>query len=193
MNKVTCADCGLEYNEDHLDFCSKCGSNKIKTVSLLPSFNKPKPPVVVEPEPSITEEMLDAFDPTKGLNLKIIDPEDVDKDMMMIMLGKKENAFGICTERFRVVGREGDKLILEPYDEKGSIEARKEIAKFIVQINEKQIKESAVAMVEKALTRKPIKKLERIAKESKKKGILSKLKTSTGCVFLVVGNEEVLL
>lgn len=188
MNEVTCADCRTIYDES---ICPKCGSKKILTP--LATFEKPQPPIVEEFEPSITDEMMDAFDPTRGINLKIIDPEDVDKDMMMILLGKKENEFGICTERFRVVGREGDKLILEPYDEKGSIEARKEIAKFIVQINEKQIRDSAVAMVEKALTRKPIKKLERIAKESKKKGIISKLKTTTGCVYLIVGNEEVLL
>lgn len=191
-NEVTCGDCDSIYDEKIEDKCPACGSDKIKSQSLILK-SKSKPPIVIEPEPSITDEMLDAFDPSKGLNLKIIDPEDVDKDMMMIMLGKKENEFGICTERFKVVGREGDKLILEPYDEKGSIEARKEIAKFIVQIHEKEIKDSAVGMVEKALMRKPISKLKKLEKESKKKGIVAKLKTKTGCVYLNIGNEEILL
>lgn len=186
MNEIICKDCSEEYDSDKSEFCPNCGPK-----FLIHS----KKPVIVE-ETSLTDELMDAFDPTKGMNLTLIDPEDVDKDMMIIMMGKNDNKFGICTERFRVIGREGENLILEPYDEKGPEEARKEIAKFIVQINEKAIRDSAVDMVEKALTRKPIKKLEELKKETekiKKKGIVAKLKTKTGCVFLSVGDMEILL
>lgn len=161
-----------------------------------------KLPVVANPDPDgirnalmstdLINEFSDSADPTKGINLKIIDPEKVDKNMMIILLGKDEDKFGICQQRFRVIKQKGDQIILEPYDEKGTPEARKEIARFIVQMNEQQIKSSAVDMVEKALNRKPIKKLERL-KEQTKKGMRSKLSTSVGCVYLVIGDEEILL
>lgn len=187
LSKVTCSKCGNKF-EDDIEICPKCYSKGIvKSI---------QGPVIVGEETSLTDELMDAFDPTKGMNLTLIDPENVDKDMMIIMMGKNDNKFGICTERFRVTGREGEKLILEPYDEKGPEEARREIAKFIVQLNEEEIKESAVGMVEKALMRKPIKKLEELKKETKKekkKGLGAKLKTKTGCVYLVIGDQEVLL
>jgi len=135
----------------------------------------------------------DSINPMTGINMKILDPDDLTKDFMIIMLAKDENRFGIAQGRYRVIKRDGEKLILEPYDEKGPEEAREQIANFIVQINEKQIKESSIAMVKKALLRKPIKQLHRLKEESKKKGIKSKLATKVGCVYLEIGDEKVLL
>ena len=190
LTKVNCKACLTEYEKNKLeDPCPECGSLE---VTLLPLTLAPKRTVLTEEQPTLSDELMDAFDPSKGMNLNLIDPENVDKNMMIIMLGKDDNKFGICTERFRVIKRDGDKLILEPYDEKGPEAAREEIANFIVQLHEKEIKDSAVGMVKKALMRKPIKKLEKL-KEKSKPGVKGKLKTMTGCVYLVIGDEEVLL
>lgn len=151
-----------------------------------------KAPLPVIPEHTLLEEITDCFDPSKGVNLKLLDPHEIDKDMMILLLGKDENKFGIAVEKFRVEKKIGDKLILVPYDEKGDPDIRNEIAEFIVQINSEQIKKSSIKMVKDALFRKPLKTLRRLEKATKEKKP-SKLKTNVGCVYLEIGDEEVLL
>ncbi len=184
MNNVDCANCKTFYDKDKTNSCPNC-----KSTEIIP-IEKDLP--VIDDPPSMLDSMLDAFDPKRGLNIVSIDPENVPKDMMLILLGKDENKFGVFQERFRIVKRDGDKLILEPYDEKGPLAVREEIVNFVVQLNEEKIKESAVSMVKKALMRKPLKTLKKLQKETKKKKD-SKLETRSGCVFFEVGDECVIL
>lgn len=154
---------------------------------------KEKPALPVDTDHSFVNEMADALNPVKGLNIALIDPyKKYSPDMNIILLGKSENKFGIIPRRFKILRTEGDNLVLQPYDEMGSTEARQELAEFIVQLHEKDIRTQAVEVVKEALMRKPLKVLKKLKIQSEQ-GKKSKLRTSMGCVSFEVGDESVTL
>lgn len=142
-----------------------------------------------EPEHDLVSTMSDQLNPLVGLNINLTDIETFTKDSELIIISKDGGKFGVCAERFKFVKTEKGKVILAKVS--GKDEYTKElIAEFLVTIHEKEIKNSVIQMVKKALIRKPINTLRKLKKESQS-GKKSKLHTRKGCVFLQIGDEAV--
>ena len=141
--------------------------------------------------PTIIDEMLDSMNPHTGLTIETFDPYEKPSHTI-ILFGKKENKFGIAQRRFKIKEKIGDNIVLEPFDEIGSEEAREELAEFIVDTHQDDIRAQSVEVVKKALKRKDVKILEKMKIETKKKK-KSKLRTRMGCVFFEIGEESIIL
>jgi len=151
------------------------------TINLVKGMNKSP----------IMSEMADSMNPNNPTTIRTVESKDLKKDHELYLFAKKGSNFMAVIEKYKIVDQEGKKITLEPED-KGSEKARAEIAELIVNTHEKEIRDQAVEVTKKALSRKSLKVLLGLRK-NQNEGKKSKLKTRAGCVFLEIGDQSVTL
>lgn len=128
----------------------------------------------------------------KGINALFFEVNDLKDGDTCFIYVKRDNVIGIPKSLFKLKVIDKEKGLFEiktATGELGPEQERQELAELITKVHRDEIMHDSVGMVYKALMRKPVGKLRKLAEQTKK-GAKAKLRTGPGCVFLEIGDEK---